>query len=127
MFGQNVNAKNQNAGGVGHQPLGTTLPCRYMRCSYHREKRIRCRRHHCERGSFQTGGQTLSSDLEGSNSIELARQKPGMSHFIISSYNTGPLNMLTRPGTSGTPKTEPWVRYSQGIPRSHDLRACVLK
>lgn len=69
MLGYNVNTKIQKATLVGPGPLRTTLPCRCMWCSYHREMRIRCHKHHCGRGNFQTGGQTLSSDLEGSNGI----------------------------------------------------------
>ena len=46
------------------------------------------------------GGQTLSFDLERRNGIVLARQKSGMSHFIISNYSTGLLNIPIRPDKS---------------------------
>lgn len=77
MFGYKVNSNVPSAIVVGSQPLRTTLPGRCMQCSYHREMKIRCHKHHCERGSFQMEGQTLSSDLEGSNGMVNARQKPG--------------------------------------------------
>lgn len=45
------------------RPLRAPLPCTCILCSYHREKKIHCHKHHYETGSSQKEGQILSSDL----------------------------------------------------------------